>query len=114
MIDKGRCDDGYIWNHIICECECDKSYDVGECLDYANYKCRKTLPDKLVLEWKDQILNTTDTISIADQKVTFKNNCLIHTILLSIMCLILLAIVSIGCYYYYTRYWLKKEYSMPY
>ena len=27
------------------------------------------------------------------------------------MHLILLAIVSIGCYYYYTRYGLQKEYS---
>ena len=61
------------------------------------------------LECKDEILNTTDTISIADEKLTCKSNCRISS---AIMCLISLAIVSIGYYYYYTRYWLKKEYSM--
>ena len=30
------------------------------------------------------------------------------------MCLLLLAVVSIGCYYYYTRYWIKKEYVVSY
>ena len=61
------------------------------------------------LECKDDILNTTDTISIADEKLTCKSNCRISS---AIMCLISLAIVSIGYYYYYTRYWFKKEYSM--
>ena len=83
LIDKSRCDDGFIWDPSICECECDKSYDVGEHLDHVNCKFRKTLIDKLVLECKDEILNTTDTISIADKKVACKNNCLIYTILLA-------------------------------
>ena len=43
MIDKG-----YIWNPSNCECECDKSCDIGEYLDYVNCKCRKRLIDKLV------------------------------------------------------------------
>ena len=118
MIDKGRCDDGFIWNPAICECECDKSCDIGEYLDYENCKCRKKLIDKLVLEREDEIfnaipLNATDTISITDKKGTCKNNCLIYIVLLIIMCLILLAIVFIGCYYH-TRYWLKKECILPY
>ena len=29
-IDKGICDTGFIWNPSNCECECDKSSDVGE------------------------------------------------------------------------------------
>ena len=48
LIDKGRCDKGFIWNPINCECECDESCDVGEYLDYANCKCRKRLIDKPV------------------------------------------------------------------
>ena len=48
MIDKGVCDKGYAWNPSNCECECDKSCDVGEYLDYKNCKCRKRLVDKLV------------------------------------------------------------------
>ena len=59
-------------------------------------------------ECEDEILNTADTISITDRKVTCKNNCLSYIILLIIMCL-LLATVSIICYYYYTRYWLAKK-----
>ena len=29
LIDKGGCDDGFIWNPSICECEGDKSCNVG-------------------------------------------------------------------------------------
>ena len=29
------------WNSSNCDCECDKSCDVGEYLDYENCKCRK-------------------------------------------------------------------------
>ena len=65
----------------------------------------KSRINKLVLECEYEVLNTTDTISITDEKITYKNNCLIYIILLIIQGLILLAIVFISCYYYYTRYW---------
>ena len=55
LIDKGMCDKGYIWNCSKCECEHDKSCDVGECLDYKNCKCRKRLIDKLVEECSENI-----------------------------------------------------------
>ena len=48
MIDKGVCDKGFICNPSNCECECDKSCDVGAYLDYENCKLRKRLVDKLV------------------------------------------------------------------
>ena len=49
MIDKGRCDDGFVWNPSTRECEWDKSCDVGKYLDYIiNCKCRKRLTDELV------------------------------------------------------------------
>ena len=51
LIDKGVCDKRSIWNPSNCECECDKSYDTGEYLDYENCKCRKKLVDKLVKEY---------------------------------------------------------------
>ena len=50
MIDKGKCDKGFIWNPSSCVCECDKSCDVGEYLYYENCECRKKLVDKLVEE----------------------------------------------------------------
>ena len=42
------CDKGFIWNPSSCECECDKSFDVEEYLDYKNCKCRNRIIDKLV------------------------------------------------------------------
>ena len=50
LIDKGVCDKGSIWNTSNCECECDKSCNIGEHLDYENCKCGKRLIDKLVEE----------------------------------------------------------------
>ena len=47
---KGVCDGGFIWNASSFECECDKSYDIGEYLDYENCKCRKKIVDKLTEE----------------------------------------------------------------
>ena len=55
LIDKGVCNKGSIWNPSNCECECDKSCDVGEYLDYENCKCRKKLVDKLVEECTENI-----------------------------------------------------------
>ena len=55
MIDKGICDKGFVRNPGNCECECDKSYDVKEYLDYENCKCRKRLIDKLVGECIENI-----------------------------------------------------------
>ena len=113
MIDKGICDDRLICNTSICECKCDTLCDVGKYLCYENCKCRNKLIDKLVLEWEDEILNAIPLKAINTISVTEKNNCLIYIMLLIIMCLILLAIISVSCYYYHTRYWLKKGKSMP-
>ena len=55
LIEKGICDKGFNWSPSSCECECDKSCDVGEDLDYKNCKCRKSLADKLVEECNENI-----------------------------------------------------------
>ena len=44
-----------IQNPSNCECECDKSCDVGEYLDYENCKCRKKIVDKLIEECSGNI-----------------------------------------------------------
>ena len=51
LISKGRCDDGFTWSLSIYECQCDKTCDVGEHLDYANCKCRKRLIKWLKMKW---------------------------------------------------------------
>ena len=50
LIDKKRCDKRCIWNLSHCNCECDKSCDVGQYLDYENCKCRKRIIRELVEE----------------------------------------------------------------
>ena len=41
LFDKEICDKGFVCNPSNCACECDKLCDIGEYLDYKNYKCRK-------------------------------------------------------------------------
>ena len=55
LIDKGICDKGYAQNPSNCGCECDKSCDVGEYLDYEYCKRKKRLVDKLVEECNENI-----------------------------------------------------------
>ena len=55
MIDKGVCDKVFIWNPTNWECECDKSCDIGEYLDYKNCKCKKKLDDKLIEECTEKV-----------------------------------------------------------
>ena len=61
LIDKGVCDKGYICNPSNCECESDKSCDIGEYLDYKNCKCRKRLIDKIV----DECTKTVEEVKLA-------------------------------------------------
>ena len=43
MIHKGVYDKEFVWNPSNCQCEDDKSCDVGEYLDYDNCKCTKEI-----------------------------------------------------------------------
>ena len=61
MIDKGVCDKGFIWTPSNCDCECDKSCDIGEYLDYSNCKCRKKLVDRLVEECTENVIEAKIT-----------------------------------------------------
>ena len=44
-----------IGNPSNCECECDKSCDIGQYLDHKNCKCRKELINKLNEECSEDI-----------------------------------------------------------
>ena len=112
--DWGSCKDIYMWNPITCGCECNKACKIDEYLDTKNCSCKKYVISKLVLECEDEKLNTTET-SPDDKKITCgKSNCLIHTISLLIKCLLLSAVISTGCYYYYARDWIKIEYALSF
>ena len=97
MIDKGVCDKGYAWNPSNCECECDKSCDVGEYLDYENCKCRKRLVDKLVDECDENI----DEVKIVSESKNKFNSYILYIVLFSIFFTIN---VGIGAYFVYYKY----------
>ena len=53
LVDKGRWDNGLIWNLSICEC--DKSRDIGQYLGYQICKCRKKLISMLAEEFSEDV-----------------------------------------------------------
>ena len=104
------CVKGFIWNPSNCECECDKSCDIGEYLDYKNCKCRKKIIDKLVKEFSENICeNETidiiplDTISLN----VYKNVC--NTCMIYLVLFVVLLITSICCVLIYFHWYLKND-----
>ena len=103
MIDKGVCDKGYAWNPSNCECECDKSCDIGEYLDYENCKCRKRVVDKLV----EECTETVEEVKLA--KTTHAKNKSESKCSFCIACIVLFWIfftinVGIAAYFVYCKY----------
>ena len=99
------CKDDHMWNSSWCDCECNKICKFDKYLDIRNFSCKFRLTGKLV-EGPENEYNTIKTW--LDEKKA-KNNCLIHKISSVIICMLLLAVISIGCHYYYTRDWTKKN-----
>ena len=86
-----------------CECECNKSCDVGEYLDYKNCKCTK----KLVAEYTENI----DEVKIAEITSTelhssvHENVCVCSYTICVILAVIALAIsIGIGAHFVYSRW----------
>ena len=102
MIDKGVCDKEYVWNPSSSECECDRSCDVGEYLDYKNCKCRKSLVDKLVEEC-NEIVGKTSLIEINSTKCNH-NSCILYLVLFSIFFAINIGITTCFVYYQYMHH----------
>ena len=115
LIDKGICDKGFIWNPSYYGCECDKSFDIGEYLDYQNCKCRKKIIDKLVEECSENIdgnemvyNETLDIISSSDNN-TF-DSCIVYIILFSVFLIINISMMI----YVYLFLYLKIRSTYPY
>ena len=79
------CDKGFIGNPSNCECECDKSRDIGEYLDHINCKCRKKIIDKLIEECSENIdgnemlyKEILDIISLSDNKTSV--SCIVYIV----------------------------------
>ena len=102
------CDKGLIWNPSNWESECDKACDVGEYLDYENYKCKNKIVDKLVEEYTE----TVEKVKVA--KITLAENgnkhkcksCTLYIVLFSILFTINVEIIT---YFVYFHWYLKNN-----
>ena len=102
LTDKGICDKGFIWNPSKCECECDKSCDVGEYLDHENCKCGKKLVDKLVEECSENIDEVKiPGIALFELGNECKSSWTIYVVLIGIVFTIS---IGIGTYFIYYKY----------
>ena len=88
---------GYIWNPS--NCECDKSCDVRQYLDYENCKCRKRLVDKLVEECNENIDETKLTeIALFEHR----NECVCSYTVFIVLAVVALAVnMGVGAYFTY-------------
>ena len=105
------CDKGFIWNPSNCECECDKSCDIGEYLDYKDCRCKKRIIDKLVEECSENIdgnemlyNETLNAIQLNVYKKVF-NYCTVCVVLFIIF---LITSICICCIFIYFHWYLKK------
>ena len=113
MIDKGVCDKGFIWNPSNCKCECDKSCDIGEYLDYENCRCRKKLVDKWVEECTENVeemklakITWTELHSAEDENKHKCSSCMLYNVLILVLFTIS---IGIGTYFLYFCWYLKKR-----
>ena len=105
MIDKDVYDKGFIWNPSNFKCECDKSCNVGEYLDYKNCKCRKKLVDKLVEECTENIEETRLVEkTLAENENKHENKCSSCTVYIALFSLSFVINIGIAIYFIYHKY----------
>ena len=96
------CDKGFIFNPSNCECECDKSFNTGEYLDYSNCRCRKKLVDPLI----EKCTKNIDIVTIDN-----KNKCsfsIVYIVCIALFSIILAISIGIGIYFCLLSLLLKK------
>ena len=106
LVNKMECDKGYIWNPSNCACECDKSFGIGQYVDYKYCVCRNSLVDKSVEECTNVI--DDDTIYNKTLTATSSNDCssctpyiVLFTVFLSIR------VIIRGAFFYF--HWYKNK-----
>ena len=84
-----------------CECECDKSCDVGEFLDYENCICRKRMVDKLVGEYNENIEEKLTEVTLFEHK----NGCTCYyTVFIVLGEIVLIISIGISAHFAYYKY----------
>ena len=114
MIDKGVCGKGFIWNPNNCECECNKSCDIGEYLDYSNCKCRKKLVDSLVEECTENINETNLVKKALDKNENKCNSYVAYKVLFWTFFIFFIINFGIGTYFVCRNYLNCNKYKLPY
>ena len=100
MIEKDTFDKGFIWNPSNCECECDKSCDISQYLDYSNCRCKNKLFDKLIEECTENI----EDIKLVNITVENENSyykCSSSKVYIVFMMVILIIFIGITIYFVY-------------
>ena len=109
---KGVCDKGYVWNPRNCKCECDKSCNIGEYLDYSSCKCRKKLVDPLVEECTENI-NEIKLIKVTVENEN-KDSCCSYVICKVLFVIFFMINIVIIIYFVYHKYVNHIKYNLPY
>ena len=91
----------FVQNPSNCECECDKTCDVAEYLDYEHCKCRKKLVDKLVDECTETVEEVKlAKITLAENENSYKcSSCTVYIVLMIVVFTICTGITI--CFVYY-------------
>ena len=97
---------GVIWNPSNCEWECDKSCDIGEYLDYSNYKSRKKIVDKLVVEQYTE--NIEETRLLEKMSAEIENKYSSSTLYIVLFSIFFTISIGIGIYFVYSCWYFKK------
>ena len=97
-----------------CECECDKSCNNGEYLDYSNCKCRKKLVDPLVEECTENIDETELVKKTLDENKDRCNSCVVYRALFWTFFIFFLISIGISIYFVYCNYVIRNKYDLPY
>ena len=89
------------WNPSNCECECDKSCNVGEYLNYSDCKSRKKLADKLIDKWIETIEETKlVNITFTESENNYEcGSCIVYIVLMIVAFTIFTGITVYLIYY---------------
>ena len=101
LIDTGVCDEGYVWNPSNCECECDKSCNISQYLNYLDCKYRKKLIDPLIEECTE---NNDETklvnITLTENENNYQHSsCKVYIVLMTVNFTIFTGIIIYFVYY---------------
>ena len=111
------CDKEFIWNPSNCECDCDKSCDIGEYLNYKSCKCTKRIIDKLVEECCENIYENETLSIISLNEIPLNaiplnvykklcNSCMVYIVLFVVFLITSICICSVFIYFHW---YLKKR-----